>query len=89
MLLFLVVISGSYLACTDIRSEPHGMEQEEEEWVMDDSLAMFLEEFEQDFEEGLNEKRIPGGAVAIVKDGRVVFQKGFGVKEKGKPEASR
>ncbi len=53
---------------------------------MDESLATYLEEFEQDFEEGLNDKRIPGGAVAIVKDGRVVFQKGFGVKEKGTAE---
>lgn len=59
---------------------------EPEEWVMNDALANYLEDFEQNFEEGLYGERIPGAAVAIVKDGRVVFQKGFGVKEIGKPE---
>ena len=82
--LLLVVILGSYPSCTEIKSDPQVAEPEE--WVMDDSLAMYLEEFEQDFEEGLNENRIPGAAVAIVKDGRVVFQKGFGVREKGKSQ---
>lgn len=67
-------------------SDPDIANPEPEEWVMDDSLARYLEEFEQDFEEGLNSEGIPGAAVAIVKDGRVVFQKGFGIKEKGKPE---
>jgi len=72
------------MACTESKSEPRVTEPKE--WVMDDSLAMYLEEFEQEFEEGLNSKLIPGAAVAIVKDGRVVFQKGFGVKEKGKSD---
>ena len=72
------------MACTESKSEPRVTEPKE--WVMDDSLAMYLEEFEQDFEEGLNSKLIPGASVAIVKDGRVVYQKGFGVKEKGKSD---
>ena len=62
------------------------MEPEPVKWVMDHSLAMYLEEFEQDFEEGLNGNRIPGAAVAIVKDGRVLYQKGFGIKEIGTSE---
>jgi len=53
---------------------------------MDESLALYLDKFEQDFEEGLKDKKIPGAAVAIVKEGRVVFKKGFGVKEKGMSE---
>lgn len=86
--LLLIAISGSYLACTDLKSEPKETidTKEENEWVMSDSLANYLDDFERDFEEGLNQKRIPGGAVVIVKDGRVVFQKGFGVKEKGKAD---
>jgi beta-lactamase class C len=48
---------------------------------MDDELAAYLDQFEQEFIQGMDEKRIPGAAVAIVKDGRVVFQKGFGVKD--------
>lgn len=53
---------------------------------MDRSTAIFLEEFKQVFIEGLNDEQIPGAAVTIVKDGRVLYQKGFGVKEIGKPE---
>ncbi|MEX2347231.1 MAG: serine hydrolase domain-containing protein [Balneolaceae bacterium] len=85
--LLLFVIFGSYLSFTDVEPEPGVVEPESEEWMMDESLAIYLEEFEQNFEEGLIGERIPGGAVAIVKDGRVVFQKGFGIKETGKPEA--
>ncbi|MEX0647713.1 MAG: serine hydrolase domain-containing protein [Balneolaceae bacterium] len=84
--LLLFVIFGSYLSFTDVEPEPGVVEPESEEWMMDESLAIYLEEFEQNFEEGLITERIPGGAVAIVKDGRVVFQKGFGIKEIGKPE---
>jgi beta-lactamase class C len=53
---------------------------------MDDSLAIFLDDFERNFEEGLLRNRIPGGAIVIVKDGRVISQKGFGVRENGSSE---
>jgi beta-lactamase class C len=88
VILLLVVVFGSYLAFTDFISEPNEVkvDPEPEEWVMDEALSLYLEEFEQNFEAGLNNKRIPGAAVSIVKDGRVVYQKGFGVKETGKPE---
>lgn len=89
-LLLLIAIVGSYLAFTGITPEPNVVEFETEiepsEWVMDDSLAIFLDNFEQKFAEGLTTKQIPGAAVAIVKDGRVIYQKGFGVKEAGTPE---
>jgi len=86
--LLLVVVVGLYLAATDIESEPEPQIEnlEPEEWVMDEFLAMYLEEFEKDFEDGLNSGGIPGAAVVIVKDGRVVFQEGFGVKKKGEPD---
>lgn len=77
------VFYGSNTGCTDIRSEPAPVVQDST-WVMDDSLASYLDEFEQDFLKGMNDKRIPGASVVIVKDGRVIFQKGFGVKERGK-----
>ena len=85
-ILLLAVVFGSYLAFTGFNSEPGIIEPEPEVWVMDDALAMYLEKFEKNFEEGLNGEQIPGAAVAIVKDGRVVYQKGFGVKERGKSE---
>jgi len=85
-LIFLLLLAvGSYLSFTDITPGPADAEPEPEpeEWVMDDSLAMYLEAFEQDFEDGRISKRIPGAAVTIVKDGRVIYQKGFGIKKKG------
>ncbi|WP_234572443.1 serine hydrolase domain-containing protein [Rhodohalobacter sp. 614A] len=86
-LLLLVIIFVAYLAFNDIKSEPIVVEPEpKEEWVMDESLAMYLEEFEQGFKDGLTDEQIPGAAVVFVKDGRVIFQKGFGVTEKGKPQ---
>jgi beta-lactamase class C len=84
--LLLIITFGFYLAFTSSRTEPVSKVVEPEpveEWVMDEALASYLNEFEKGFEEGLREEQIPGAAVAIVKDGRVVFQKGFGVKEKG------
>jgi beta-lactamase class C len=81
----LSVIIVSYMAFTTVEPEPDDVEPEPKEWVMSPSLAAYLEEFAINFEKGLNEQQIPGGAVAIVKDGRVVFQQGFGVKERGKP----
>lgn len=88
LFLLVVLAFGAYLAFTDIKPKPKAVEPdpEPEEWVMDESLAMYLDQFEQNFQDGLLTERIPGAAVVIVKDGRVVFQKGFGVKEKGKPE---
>ncbi|MDZ7807551.1 MAG: serine hydrolase domain-containing protein [Gracilimonas sp.] len=86
--LLLIVALVFYQACTDLKSEPQQAPaaEEETEWEMDKSLADYLTDFERDFEKGMNEKSIPGAAVVIVKDGRVVFQKGFGVRENGKPE---
>jgi beta-lactamase class C len=91
-ILLLIVIIGSYLAFTGIKPEPDvsGPEPEPvpvpEEWVMDHSLSVFLDEFAMNFAEGMDSEQIPGGAVVIVKEGRIVFQKGFGLKERGEPE---
>ncbi|MCW9705873.1 serine hydrolase domain-containing protein [Fodinibius salsisoli] len=86
--LLLIVTLISYLSFTDIKPEPKVVEPESEpkEWVMDESLSTYLKEFGQDFKGGLKDEQIPGAAVAIVKDGRVVLQKGFGVKERGTSE---
>ena len=82
-----IIVLLFYLAFAEPAPETPVADPAPEEWVMDDELAAYLSQFEREFEEGLNNKRIPGAAVAIVKDGRVVFQKGFGVKEKGKFDA--
>jgi len=83
-ILYSTIFLGFVYSCSDIKSEP--LQSEKKEWLMDDSLAIFLDEFEQNFEEGLLRNRIPGGAIVIVKDGRVISQKGFGVRENGSSE---
>lgn len=88
-ILLLVAVAGSYFMFADSNPKPIAdepvPEPESDEWVMDESTASYLEEFERNFEEGLNDRGIPGGAVSIVKDGQVLFQKGFGVREMGAP----
>ncbi len=88
-ILLFVVIIGSYLVINDNENSSDPIiaeaELEPEEWVMDESLAEYLDLFASNFEQGMINMQIPGAAVTIVKDGRVVFEKGFGVKQKGKP----
>jgi len=86
LFLIYVITIATFQACTEIKSEPKAVLPEPEKWVMDDSTALFLDKFSADFEEGLKNQRIPGGAGVIVKEGRVIFQQGFGVKESGKTE---
>ena len=81
-----VLTSISFHACTEIQSEPKTTLPAAEEWFMDDSTALYLDTFSAAFEEGLTNQSIPGGAVVIVKEGRVIYQKGFGVKETGKTD---
>ncbi|XWN38145.1 MAG: serine hydrolase domain-containing protein [Balneola sp.] len=81
-----VITVINFQACTDIKSEPKIVLPDQDEWVIDDSTALYLDKFSTDFEEGLNSQRIPGGAVVIIKDGRVLLEKGFGVKEAAKTD---
>ena len=47
---------------------------------------MDINRIESNVEEVLKAWQVPGGAVAIVKDGQVVSRRGYGVLELGKPE---
>lgn len=46
----------------------------------------FLPKFETLIHKTMQEKKLPGLAVAIVRDGKIIFMKGFGVREVGRPE---
>lgn len=46
----------------------------------------FLPKFETLIHQAMQQKKVPGMAVAIVMDGKVIFMKGFGVREIGRPE---
>jgi len=45
-----------------------------------------LKKLDAYYAKALTDWDVPGMAIAIVKDGKVVFSKGYGVKEMGKPE---
>jgi len=51
------------------------------------TLPLQLQDFDARVERVRQQFDVPGIAVAIVKDGEVVFEGGFGVREQGKPEA--
>jgi CubicO group peptidase (beta-lactamase class C family) len=60
--------------------------QKEEEWKPVAGHTSFISDsLEQFIEKGMQQWQIPGLAIAIVKDGKVVYSKGFGVRELGKP----
>ncbi|OKS89424.1 serine hydrolase domain-containing protein [Mucilaginibacter polytrichastri] len=42
--------------------------------------------FDQYVQKGVNDWKIPGLAIIVVKDNQVVFKKGYGVLEQGKPD---
>src|SRR5262245_26225129 len=46
----------------------------------------FPRELEASFAETLRKWELPGAALAVVKDGRVLVAKGYGVREMGKPD---
>jgi beta-lactamase class C len=50
------------------------------------SPTSFLPKFEALIYKTMQEKKVPGLAVAIVMDGKIIFMKGFGVREVGRPE---
>jgi CubicO group peptidase (beta-lactamase class C family) len=53
----------------------------------DPSLSKKIQEFDAYVIKSQKEWEVPGLSVAIVKDGQVIFTKGYGVRELGKPDA--
>lgn len=60
--------------------------KKEEEWKQPVGNSSFItDSLDQYIERGMKQWEIPGLAIAIVKDGQVIFSKGYGVRELGKP----
>src|SRR6478609_10817273 len=53
----------------------------------DPALAKKLQEFDAYVTKSQKEWEVPGLSIAIVKDGQIIFTKGYGVRELGKPDA--
>lgn len=47
---------------------------------------VWLAQFEQQFQQQLQKEAVPGGAYAIVQQGRIIATGAYGVRERGKPE---
>src|SRR5690349_12930442 len=59
-------------------------------WLLAESAAAQpapLQGFEESVAKAVQEWRVPGLAVAVVQDGKVVVSRGYGVREVGKPAA--
>jgi CubicO group peptidase (beta-lactamase class C family) len=53
----------------------------------DPALAKKLQEFDAYIKQAQKDWEVPGMSVAVVKNGEVIFNKGYGVRELGKPES--
>ncbi len=49
-------------------------------------LSPQLKEFDAYVEQARNSWQVPGLAIAVVKDGKVIFKKGYGVRQLGQPD---
>jgi beta-lactamase class C len=52
-----------------------------------DKLSIFINRYESIFKTNFAATGAPGAAVVIVKDSSIIYQKGFGIKEIGKPDS--
>lgn len=71
-----------------ISSADHEAEIKKEEEFNHTGISTFISDsLDQYIERGMQQWQIPGLAIAIVKDGKVIFMKGYGVREINKPGA--
>lgn len=81
-LFFIIFIAAIFYTRNDEEIAPLP-NTEEESFILSDSTRSYLAEFERDFNSGMSQRGIPGGAVVIIQGSNVIYQKGFGVKVKG------
>jgi beta-lactamase class C len=56
------------------------------EKVADPKISALVEDYDRFFESEMHQTGTPGASVVIVKDGQVVFKKGYGVRYLGSPD---
>jgi CubicO group peptidase (beta-lactamase class C family) len=78
---------GAQLMTTIISLKPKGVEKKSFKGRTAKALdGERIRAFETFVEEARTAAKVPGAAVAVVRDGKVIFEKGFGVRELGKSE---
>ena len=79
--LMLVLVTYNLISCETTAGDnrPHVVKEEEDS----NRIILLLQNY---IEDTINQWHVPGIAVGVVHNGKVVFLKGFGVREVGKPE---
>ncbi|MBK8706006.1 MAG: hypothetical protein IPN33_22245 [Saprospiraceae bacterium] len=80
IVLFLLAVNSTAWAPTNWFGRLLYGDKEKEAPKLDPATQELLTKYEEYVRFSMGEENIPGAAVAIVKGGRVIFEKGFGVK---------
>jgi beta-lactamase class C len=78
-----VVTTLTTPSCTQAPASPPAPRPAPVVATTDPVLQAFLDNYDQYFDNGMRESQTPGAGVVIVKDGKVVFMRGYGVKVTG------
>jgi beta-lactamase class C len=85
--IFLALIGGLFTlltsACTQMPASAPAPRPAPVVQTTDPQLQAFLDDYDHYFDSAMRETQTPGAAVVIVKDGKVVFMRGYGVKAAG------
>lgn len=82
--LFLIFVAGIYASSTPSSESEESLLSlaENRDFEMDTS-EIYVTSFGEDLKREMRRRGIPGGAIVVVKDNKVLYQAGFGVKVKG------
>jgi beta-lactamase class C len=84
--LYILTLSFIWVACGVPAKKQSAQKNVEKKQQDSLQLAIFLNHYEAVFKSNLAATQCPGAAVAIVKDSSIIYMKGFGIREIGKPE---
>lgn len=68
-------------------SEPYQKWTDQPARTLSPEIAQLIQSYDHFFQEGMTQTGTPGAAVVVVKDGEIIFTKGYGLREAGKPDS--
>ena len=68
-------------------SEPYQKWTDQPARTLSPEIAQLIQSYDRFFQEGMTQTGTPGAAVVMVKDGEIIFTKGYGLRETGKPDS--
>ncbi len=84
---YLISICFLFLASCGTKTKKEVVKEEVKRDKKKEQLQSFLSHHEQVFKTNFGATECPGAAIAIVKDSTVIYLKGFGLREIGKPDS--